>query len=128
MKVNKMENVKTERVHGIEIYDYTGESYKPAMSFGKWRVAYLNDAEVFREENFRELERHNETDEVFILLNGKATLVIGEEMTRIEMEPHKIYNIPVGVWHNIFTTEGTSVLIVENEDTGLANSEIKSIK
>ena len=98
------------------------------MSFGKWRVAYLNDAPVFREENFCQMERHNETDEVFILLEGAATLVIGEEMNRIPMEPHKIYNIPVGVWHNIFTTEGTRVLIVENEDTGLANSEIKSIK
>ena len=128
MKVNKMENVKTERVHGIEIYDYTGESYMPAMSFGKWRVAYLNDAEVFREENFCQMERHNETDEVFILLEGKATLIIGEEMNRIEMEPHKLYNIPLGVWHNIITTEGTRVLIVENEDTGLKNSEIKSIK
>ena len=49
----KMENVKKEKIHGIEIYDYTGESYMPAMSFGKWRVAYLNDADVFREENFQ---------------------------------------------------------------------------
>ena len=66
-----MENVKKEKIHGIEIYDYIGESYMPAMSFGKWRVAYLNDAEVFREENFCQIERHNETDEVLYCLMAK---------------------------------------------------------
>ena len=30
-----MENVTKENKFGIEIYDYTGESYMPAMSFGK---------------------------------------------------------------------------------------------
>ena len=39
------------------------------------------------------------------------------------MEPHKLYNVPKGVWHHIFTQEDTSVLIVENEDTGDDNSE-----
>ena len=39
------------------------------------------------------------------------------------MEPHKLYNVRKGVWHHIFTQEDTSVLIVENEDTGDDNSE-----
>ena len=39
------------------------------------------------------------------------------------MEPHKLYNVPKGIWHHIFTKEGTSVLIVENEDTSPENSE-----
>jgi len=118
-----MNEVIKENKSGIEIYDYTGESYKTAMRFGKWRVAYLNHGEPFEEENFEKIERHNESDEVFVLLEGEATLIIGEELNRIEMEPYKLYNVPMGVWHHIFTKEGTRVLIVENEDTGEANSD-----
>ncbi|MBR2500316.1 MAG: cupin domain-containing protein [Clostridia bacterium] len=98
------------------------------MRFERWRVAYLNHGDRFAEENFEKIERHNESDEVFVLLNGEATLIIGEELNRIKMEPHKLYNVPKGVWHHIFTVEGTSVLIVENEDTGDENSEFLFIK
>lgn len=118
-----MENVKKEIKCGIEIYDYTGKDYQTAMRFGSWRVAYLNHAARFDKANFEKVERHNESDEVFVLLTGKATLIIGEELHEIEMEPHKLYNVPKGVWHHIFTQEDTSVLIVENEDTGDDNSE-----
>ncbi|MBQ3125309.1 MAG: cupin domain-containing protein [Clostridia bacterium] len=123
-----MENVSKENKYGVEIYDYNGESYRDAMRFGSWRVAYLNHGKPFMEENFKKIERHNESDEVFILLTGKATLIIGEGLNKIEMEPHKLYNVPKGVWHHIFTTEGTSVLIVENDDTGAENTEFLYVK
>ena len=123
-----MENVSKELKCGVEIYDYNGPDYQTAMSFGKWRVAYLNHAERFDEANFRQVERHNESDEVFVLLSGSAALIIGEELHRIEMEPHKMYNVPAGVWHHIFTKEDTSVLIVENEDTGEKNSDYLNIE
>ena len=118
-----MEKVNKEMNFGIEVYDYKGENYQTAMRFDSWRVAYLNHGKIFAEENFKKIERHNESDEVFVLLSGNATLIIGEELNRIEMEPHKLYNVPKGVWHHIFTVEGTSVLIIENADTGDANSE-----
>ena len=122
-----MEKVTKEMKHGVEIYDYKGEHYQTAMSFGKWRVAYLNHGPCYMEENFEKIERHNETDEIFMLLEGEATLIIGEELNRIEMETHKVYNVPKGVWHHIFTKEGTRVFIVENEDTGMENSDIKEV-
>lgn len=118
-----MSNLSKEDKCGIEIYDYTGDNYKTAIRFGAWRIAYLNHGDIFAEENFKRIERHMESDEAFILLSGKATLLIGREMAEVEMEPHKLYNVPKGVWHHIFTYEGTSVLIVENEDTSPENSE-----
>ena len=123
-----MGNVTMENKFGVEIYDYTDESYQTAMKFEGWRVAYLNHGKYFLEENFEKVERHNESDEVFVLLTGSAELIIGEELNRINMEPFKIYNVPKGVWHHIFTTEGTRVLIVENVDTGIENSEYLYIK
>ena len=122
-----MNEVSKENIHGVEAQDYTGVSYRVAMQFGGWCVAYLNHGEAFMEENFKQVERHTASDEVFVLLEGKATLIIGEKLDRIEMEPHKVYNVPKGVWHHIFTIEGTRVLIVENDDTGEDNTEFLTV-
>ena len=123
-----MAEVEKIEKNGIEIYNYLGESYKTAMSFGEWRVAYLNHGEVFKEENFVRLERHLETDEVFMLLEGEATLVVGMDLERIDMEQHKVYNIPKGVWHHVMTKPETRIFIVENADTDVDNSEYFHIK
>ena len=118
-----MSEVSKEIKNGIEIYDYRGDNYYTAMRFGAWRVAYLNYGDKFCRENFERVERHMETDEAFILLEGEATLVIGDNLSEIKMEKHKLYNVPQGVWHHIFTLPGTSVLIVENADTSPENTE-----
>ena len=117
-----------KKEHEVEVYDHTGGDFRVMMHFGNWRVAYLNHGERFKEENFNVIERHMETDEVFVLLQGSAELIIGKELHRIKMEPFKIYNVPKGVWHHIFTQEGTRVLIVEEYDTSDENSEYYTVK
>jgi len=117
-----MKDIEKNELCGIEIFDFTGKDYKKAMSFENWRVAYLNYGDEFNL-TLPRLERHMETDEAFILLTGTATLVIGKELNRIDMEPFKVYNVPRAVWHHIQVDEGTRVLIIENEDTSKANTE-----
>ena len=107
----------------IEILDYNGEGYAPVMRFDAWRVAMLNYAERFDPSCPIRLERHLLTDEVFVLLEGEATLFIGEEMTVYPMEKNKIYNVRAGAWHRITTSRDARVLIVENENTSKENSE-----
>ena len=107
----------------IEILDYVGEGYNRTLSFQTWRVAFLNFAEKFREENIKYVERHTCTDEVFLLLEGKATLLLGEELQKVELEKNKLYNVKMNVWHNIILSENAKVLIVENEDTSKDNTE-----
>lgn len=106
---------------GIDVVDYDGKGYKPAVKFGAWRVAYLNHSEAF--DSIKKLERHMETDEIFMLLSGSATLIIGEDQKHIEMEHDKIYNVRQGTWHNIKVSTDAKVFIVENDDTTTANTE-----
>ena len=108
---------------GIDIYDYTGKDYKTVMSYDKWRVAYLNHGKEFNETTLTKIERHMESDEVFVLLEGEATLIIGEALDKIPMEQHKVYNVPKGVWHHILVSKEAKVLIVENVDTKKDNTE-----
>jgi hypothetical protein len=62
---------------GIEVLDYSGPNYKALTAFGSWRVAFLNHGDKFAPERPERLERHMETDEVFVLLDGSATLFEG---------------------------------------------------
>lgn len=115
-------------MEGLEILDYTGPDYRPVLDFGAWRVAYLNYADRFDPEKADTLERHMETDEVFVLLEGKATLLIGETGTPCPMEKYKTYNVKKGVWHGILTSRDAHVLIVENADTADHNSEFMPLE
>lgn len=107
----------------IEIFEYNGDGYDPTMSFEKWIVAIANFGEKFDRENYRMLERHMHTDEVFVLLKGNASLIIGKDFKEYKMEPCKIYNVKAGVWHNVLIEKDAKVLIVENSDTSDENSE-----
>ena len=114
-----------ELKNGIEIHSYDGAGYMPLIDFESWRVAVLNPTESAGIET---MQRHTETDEVFVLLSGKCVLFVAADGEKPEnlsgefMEPLKLYNVPKGHWHASALTEGTSVLIVENRDTSAANS------
>jgi ureidoglycolate hydrolase len=117
----------------LEIRDYQGEGYKPLVDYGEWRVAILRYLDELRPDRIDSMERHTETDEVFVLLHGQAVLILGGRGERLEgaypqcMEIGKIYNVKRSVWHTILLSSDASVLIVENNDTGNDNSEYAQI-
>ena len=117
----------------LEIGEFTDPGYKPVIDFGEWRVAILNYLDEIHPERIESMERHNETDEVFVLLKGQGILFLGEGDTGIEkihtqlMVPGKIYNVKRGVWHTVVLSRDGSVLIVENRNTSNENSNYSSL-
>ncbi len=110
-------------MNGLDIYEYSGEGYRPLAKCGSWLAASLRYAERFTPEGMTYLERHMQTDEVFVLLAGEATLFIGMEMTPIKLEPEKLYTVRAAVWHGIQVSRDANVLVIENSDTSRENSE-----
>ena len=112
----------------LEVARHTLAGYKPVIDYANWRVAILNFSEELRPEKITSLQRHNETDEVFVLLHGRCLLFLGEGEQTItaihgqDMLPHTIYNVKKGVWHSHTLSEDAMVLIVENRDTTFDNS------
>lgn len=112
----------------LEVREHRTSGYLPLVDFTTWRVAVLNFAEELRPENITRMQRHNETDEVFVLLRGRAVLFVGEgdeQVTEIHaqpLEPHRIYNVKQAVWHHHTLSEDAMVLVVENRDTTYDNS------
>ncbi len=112
----------------LEIKEYAGAGYLPLIDYGEWRVSILRFAGELLPRNLGKMQRHDETDEVFVLLAGRCILFIGEGQDRIarvygqDMEPLKLYNIKRGCWHTHTLGQDAMVLIVENRDTSQANS------
>jgi hypothetical protein len=113
----------------LEIREFTGIGYQPIIDFSQWRVAILNYIDEIHPENIEKMERHNETDEVFVLIKGQGILFLGEgnesvvEIHIQVLEPGKIYNVKKTIWHSVVLSNDGSVLIVENRNTGRENSD-----
>ncbi len=114
---------------GLDIIEYTQEGYKPLIDFNDWRVAYLRYLDELHPKNIAYLERHMETDEVFVLLEGEVTLMMGEgdqsvtHVFAVPMERLKLYNVKRGAWHGVILSKDATILLVENKNTGKENSE-----
>ncbi len=113
----------------IDAYDYAGTGYAPFLIGDKWQVAFLNYAPEEALERIVKLDVHHYTDEVFVLLDGRAALVgaqiVDGRITceAVDMQPLQAYNIRREVWHKIAMQPGSRVLIVENSNTHLGDFE-----
>ena len=110
-------------MNGLDIFEHDGTEYLRLVNNARWTLASLNWAPRFDEKNLVELERHVRTDETFVLLKGKATLLMGEQAERVEMQPLKYYNVRAGIWHHILVSRDARVLVAENADTSKDNTE-----
>lgn len=67
------------------------------------------------------LQSHTEKVETFILISGKANLVIGDSLDNlqtIDMEINKSYNIPIGTIHRAIGIENAVILEASTPETG----------
>ncbi len=112
----------------IEVSSYQGEGYLPMIDYETWRVAILRYCEELEVQNLATMQKHVETDEVFVLLEGNCVLFTGGnetsigEIAAIAMEPLQLYNVKKGTWHTHTLDHAATVLIVENRDTNATNS------
>ena len=114
----------------MKILKVEKEGYQTVHSFDNgdgWRVGLICPAEGFTEAGMTYLERHNLTDEVFMLLKGNATLIVGADKTRVPMQSGVAYNVEAGEWHNILIEKASVVAVAENKGTGRENSDYMEI-
>ena len=122
--------MNNHNIYLIEIHETQNPGFGPMVDSDQWRVAFLNFERDSLPNNLKELHRHNESDEVFVLLKGRCILFLGGEECAVshiyaqELEPYKIYKVHRRVWHAQALSPDTKLLIVENRNTSLANSPL----
>lgn len=119
----------TQVSEAIQSADFDGAGMKRVYENNEWTVGIKNYKAANSLEGFKELERHNKTDELFVLLSGRCVLLeMYEESGRMHfhatpMRPAKVYTIPSGLWHTTITETDTKLVLIEDADTGMANSD-----
>ncbi len=115
--------------HRVDVFGWDGEGYQPFISHRDWLVALMNWELRFDITNVGRVERHNQTDEVFVLTHGQSVLFIDDDETirAFDMEPGRIYNVTAGTWHSVIGTHESSWLIVESNDTSLENTDYRDL-
>lgn len=114
----------------IKKFEYEGEGLTRVFENEKWMVGIKNWKPANDIANTNCLERHNKTDELFVLLAGECVLLYANEVNgtleigAVKMEPMKVYDIPPTLWHNTVTRKDTKMILVEDSATGAANSDV----
>ncbi len=117
----------------IENYSFDGEGMQRVFENEKWTVGIKNWKPANDITGIDCLERHNQTDELFVLVSGSCTLVYANEtddgykFEAVKMEPNKVYNIPATLWHNTITCKDTKMILIEDSNTSMDNSDILSL-
>ena len=58
----------------IEIRAHDAPDYKPLIDFQTWRVALMTYTPDLTPDTIDRMQKHTETDEVFVLLQGRCIL------------------------------------------------------
>ncbi len=78
------------------------------------------------------MKRHNCSDEVFALVQGRAVLVTGEPLRKqyeyIALQAGVSYCIEAGTWHYLAVSEDAMVFVTENSDVSAANTDEIDVK
>ncbi|HBE85055.1 MAG TPA: cupin [Lachnoclostridium sp.] len=114
----------------IAVYEFAGEGMQRVFENEKWTVGIKNWKPANDVTGIDCLERHNNTDELFVLVEGACTLIYANESKEglefgvVNMQPNKIYNIPATLWHNTITQKDTKMILIEDSNTSMNNSDI----
>lgn len=114
----------------VQIGDCRENGYSVVVRFGGWRCAYLNNT-TDKLSEITYFERHLESDELFVLLEGSCQLLLSpdgkQDYEAIEMKPLLMYNVRQTAYHAVSMRPGCRLLIVENADVNKHNSAFHTL-
>lgn len=114
----------------------TAAGFCPVVRNPQFLCAFITPSPMYATGLVREMKRHNDTDEVFVLLEGSATLLtrdsLSEPCTVTPVLPHTAYNVHAGTWHYLAVSDSAKVFVTESgslkrENTDTANVEAENI-
>ena len=114
-------------------YEFNGKGMQRVFENEKWTVGIKNWKPANDVTGIDCLERHNKTDELFVLVEGSCTLVYANEVNgglefgAVKMEKDKVYNIQATLWHNTITRKDTKMILIEDSNTSMEYSDILNL-
>ena len=110
---------------------FTSETSKKAgfdavIKNDSFKCAFITHSPAYAFGAVEEMKRHNETDEIFVLLKGHAVMLIYEDgiFTEHLLTEGIAYNVHPKTWHYLAVTEDARVFVAEASDTSDLNTDV----
>lgn len=103
-----------------------GSGFDTVHTFEGWKVAFITSAEQYGE--LKTVKRHTQTDEIFVLVKGEATIFSAdgdEPLLATPLEKEKLYSVKKNTWHHVQVSKDALLVVVENSDTSKENTQTK---
>lgn len=107
----------------IEILSPKKNGFDTVYQKDGWKAAFITHSPAYAA--LTEMKRHMQTEEIFTLLAGTASIFTQEDgvLTETPMEKEKAYVIGRGTFHHVQTSRDALLFVVENSDTSKENTE-----
>lgn len=113
----------------VQVGEYFGVGFQPVLDFEGWRVAMKRAADSTSPAKFHAVDRHNETNEVFVLTSGKAEMLLMEGSNTpanfhlFPMALNVAYSVQAAAWHHVFMSDDAHIIVFERSNTTRENSD-----
>ena len=97
----------------------------PVVYENGFKCAYITHSEDYAFGKVSVMKRHNLTDEVFVLLSGRAIMLTltGEEFVKTPLICGEALTVEKGTYHYLAVSEGARVFVCERDDTSRENTD-----
>lgn len=92
------------------------EGFCPVCENEKFKCAFITPAPIYALGEVWEMKRHNDSDEVFTLLEGEAILLILEEevFSKHPLEKGCAYRVAAGTYHYLGVSADAKIFVSES--------------
>jgi mannose-6-phosphate isomerase-like protein (cupin superfamily) len=110
----------------LEVLLPTVPGFDTVVMNDRFKCAFITHSDYYSFGSVDHMKRHNNTDEIFVLLSGGATMltISDGEIQKQVLETGKAYNVQKGTWHYLAVTEDAKVFVAEASDTSERNTEV----
>lgn len=114
----------------------TQAGFEAVFQNNGFKCAFITAHPQYAFGKIREMKRHNDSDEVFVLLQGNAVLLTKEDGSanceRTVLRPQCAYNVTSGTLHYLAVTDDAVVFVAESgtmkkENTQTINVESENL-
>lgn len=90
----------------------------PVVRNSQFLCAFITPSPMYAPGKVKEMKRHNDTDEVFVLLSGKGVLLTRDDAKEkcqvTKLSPGTAYTVKAGTWHYLALSDDGKVFVTES--------------
>lgn len=97
---------------------FSRAGFCPVVHNTQFKCAFITHSPQYADCAFSEMKQHNDSDEVFVLLEGSATLYTCEDIHQkpdsCPLAPRTAYTVTAGTWHYLAVSEDAVLFVSES--------------